>query len=56
MKENYPGLEDIIGKYCLSSDSSSESDSADDTNTQGPKTTKKIDYSTLNTKLLENVA
>ncbi len=53
LQENYPGMEDIVGKYCMSGDSSSDSE---DESHKTPQTLKKIDLSTLNIKLLENVA
>lgn len=39
LKENYPGMEEIVGKYCLSGDSSSESEG----DGKMPHTQKKID-------------
>jgi len=57
LKENYPGLEDIVGQYCLSGDSSNESGSEDESHHHsGAKVIKKIDFSTLNPRLIENVA
>ncbi|CDW80276.1 vacuolar protein sorting-associated protein 52 homolog [Stylonychia lemnae] len=56
LKENYPGLEDIVSQYCLSGDTSSDGSEDESQHHQMPKTIKKIDFSTLNLKLIENVA
>lgn len=55
LKENFPGLEDIARQYCPNTDSSSESDSMEDA-AHLTKQPRKIDYSNLNPRLLENVA
>jgi len=51
LRENYPGMEEIVGKYCMSGDSSSESEGDD----KMPHHLKKVDLSELNVRLLETV-
>lgn len=33
MKENYPGLDEVVGKYCISGDNSSSEANEDENNT-----------------------